>query len=161
MQVHIVTAVLMLLFGAAFNDENSEQTKYYDDYFCYVLKPRICSAAAIVSLSTVVLDILSYVTVQSAKNRSDSRAQPGIATGQPQCPQQRTEVILGLNLLLFDWKGLKSVGRDKSFRYLLWNIEQDVVSFRSLAELMKMAYFTYSSSQNHNCWIFSSQFETN
>lgn len=91
-----VTAVLLLLFGAALNDETSEESKKYPgNYSCYVLKPGVFAAAAILSLATVVLGILSFVMVQPAKNRGDSWAQlgavqPGIATGQPQFPQQRS-----------------------------------------------------------------------
>ncbi|KAL8122325.1 hypothetical protein AgCh_018894 [Apium graveolens] len=90
-----VTAVILLLFGAALNDETGEESKYQGHYVCYVLGPGVFTAAAILSLATVVLGILSFVMVQSAKNRGDSwiqpapAVQPGIAIGQPQFPQQR------------------------------------------------------------------------
>ncbi|KAK1390967.1 hypothetical protein POM88_019145 [Heracleum sosnowskyi] len=74
-----VTAVLILLSGAALNDENSEESKYQGHYSCYVLKRGVFAAAAILSLATVVLGILSFVMVQSAQNRGDSWARPAAA----------------------------------------------------------------------------------
>ncbi|KAL8127647.1 protein VASCULATURE COMPLEXITY AND CONNECTIVITY-like [Apium graveolens] len=94
-----LVAFLLLLRGAVLSDKNGEHAKYlyYGNYSCYVIKPGVFAAAAILSLTTVVLGILSYVTVQSAKNRGDSRSgpsaagQPGIVMGQPQFPQQRSQ----------------------------------------------------------------------
>lgn len=96
LQVHICYSI-SYVDGAALNDENGEQSKYYGNYSCYVINPGVFAAAAILSLTIVVLGILSYVMVQSAENRGDSRSwpgaagQPGIAMGQPQSPQQRSQ----------------------------------------------------------------------
>ncbi|KAL8110248.1 hypothetical protein AgCh_026099 [Apium graveolens] len=68
-----LVAFLLLLRGAVLNNKNGEHAKYmyYDNYSYYVIKPIVFAAAAILSLTTVILGILSYVMVQSAKNRGD------------------------------------------------------------------------------------------
>lgn len=81
---------VFILTSAVFNDENGH-------HFCYVVKPGLFATAAFLSLCAVVFGILSYITVQSAKNRGDPWArpaateQPGIAMGQPQFPQQTSQ----------------------------------------------------------------------
>ncbi|KAL8091618.1 hypothetical protein AgCh_034031 [Apium graveolens] len=71
-----LVAFLLLLRGAVLKDMNGEHAKYlyYDNYSFYVIKPEVFAAVTILSLTIVVLGILSYIMVQSAKNIGDSRS---------------------------------------------------------------------------------------
>lgn len=88
-----VIAFLLLLTGAALNDQHGEENMYFGNYYCYVVKPGVFAGAAVLSLASVVLGIIYYITITSTKAGSDSWAghaapnQPGIALGQPQFPQ--------------------------------------------------------------------------
>ncbi|KAL7003693.1 hypothetical protein U1Q18_004842, partial [Sarracenia purpurea var. burkii] len=90
-----VIAFLLLLTGAALNDQHGEETMYFGNYYCYVVKPGVFAGAAVLSLATVVLGIVYYLALKSAKNNNDSWVGPpppnqignaGIAMGQPQFP---------------------------------------------------------------------------
>ncbi|KAL1813646.1 hypothetical protein ACET3Z_023711 [Daucus carota] len=86
-------AVLLLLIGAALNYKHGEESAY-GDYSCYVVKSGVFPIAAVLSLVTVVLGIVSYIKVESDKNRVDdwtppsAPGQPGIPLAQLQLPQQ-------------------------------------------------------------------------
>ncbi|KAL8534735.1 hypothetical protein ACS0TY_010682 [Phlomoides rotata] len=87
-----VIAFLLLLTGAALNSQRTEENLYYG-YNCYVVKPFIFGGAAVLSLSSVVLGIIYYVTLSSAKNRNNGWGAPvpppgGIAMGEAQVPPQ-------------------------------------------------------------------------
>lgn len=92
-----VIATLLLLIGAALNDERGEESTYFGNYYCYVVKRGVFAVAAILSLATVIFGILSCILLESAKIRGDPWArpaapeQPGIAMGQPHLPQQRSQ----------------------------------------------------------------------
>ncbi|CAK9172485.1 unnamed protein product [Ilex paraguariensis] len=89
-----VIAFLLLLTGAALNDQHGEENMYFGNYYCYVVKPGVFAGAAVLSLASVVLGILYYLTLTSAKNVNDpcsGLAVPNpssIAMGQPQLPSQ-------------------------------------------------------------------------
>lgn len=97
-----VIAFLLLLTGAALNDQHGEESMYFGNYYCYVVKPGVFAGAAVLSLASVTLGILYYLTLSTAKERNDpwpgpvlptSQAQGGgggIAMGQPQFPPQNT-----------------------------------------------------------------------
>lgn len=88
-----VIAFLLLLTGAALNDQHGEENMYFGNYYCYVVKPGVFAGAAVLSLASVVLGIIYYITITSTKAGNDTWAghaapnQPGIAMGQPQFPQ--------------------------------------------------------------------------
>lgn len=93
-----VIAFLLLLTGAALNDQHGEESMYFGNYYCYVVKPGVFAGAAVLSLASVTLGILYYLTLSSAKERNDPWPGPvapnqaqvggGIAMGQPQFPPQ-------------------------------------------------------------------------
>uniref|UniRef100_A0A5B6ZRW9 Transmembrane protein n=1 Tax=Davidia involucrata TaxID=16924 RepID=A0A5B6ZRW9_DAVIN len=92
-----VIAFLLLLTGAALNDQHGEENMYFGNYYCYVVKPGVFAGAAVLSLASVVLGIIYYLTLTSAKNENDPWGGPappnqsGIAMGQPQFPPQNTQ----------------------------------------------------------------------
>ncbi|XP_057971706.1 uncharacterized protein LOC131160263 [Malania oleifera] len=91
-----VIAFLLLLTGAALNDEHGEESIYFGNYYCYVVKPGVFAGGAVLSLASVALGILYYLTLSSAKNVVDPWSNPaipqgGIAMGQPQFPPQNAQ----------------------------------------------------------------------
>ncbi|KAL9426868.1 hypothetical protein AB3S75_033617 [Citrus x aurantiifolia] len=91
-----VIAFLLLLTGAALNDQHGEESMYFGNYYCYVVKPGVFAGGAVLSLASVTLGILYYLTLHSAKNsglwgNSSVPQEGGIAMGQPQFPPQRTQ----------------------------------------------------------------------
>ncbi|GAB4858199.1 hypothetical protein Ancab_009596 [Ancistrocladus abbreviatus] len=90
-----VLAFLLLLAGAALNDQHGTDSMYVNlgYYYCYVVKPGVFAGAAVLSLVSVVLGILYYLTLSSAKVGNSQWSggpavptQSGIAMGQPQIP---------------------------------------------------------------------------
>ncbi|XP_042504974.1 protein MODIFYING WALL LIGNIN-2 isoform X2 [Macadamia integrifolia] len=86
-----VIAFLLLLTGAALNDQHGEESMYFGNY-CYVVKPGVFAGGAVLSLSSITLGILYYLTLSSAENRMQWGATPypnqgGIAMGPPPSSQ--------------------------------------------------------------------------
>lgn len=84
-----VIAFLLLLTGAALNDEHGEENMYFGSYYCYVVKPGVFAGAASLSLASVILGCIYYVSLNSTKvNRNETvwggPNQTGIVMGQPQ-----------------------------------------------------------------------------
>ncbi|KAA8540131.1 hypothetical protein F0562_026823 [Nyssa sinensis] len=92
-----VIAFLLLLTGAALNDQHGEENMYFGNYYCYVVKPGVFSGAAVLSFASVILGIIYYLTLTSEKSRNDPWGGPvppnqsGIAMGQPQFPPPNTQ----------------------------------------------------------------------
>ncbi|KAL0321665.1 UNVERIFIED_CONTAM: hypothetical protein Scaly_2462900 [Sesamum calycinum] len=90
-----VVAFLLLLTGAALNDQHGEENLYLGNYYCYVVKPGVFAGAAVLSIASVILGIIYYVTLTQEKNRNNPWAasvpQSGIAMGQPQFPPQNVQ----------------------------------------------------------------------
>nr|DAD36482.1 TPA_asm: hypothetical protein HUJ06_007123 [Nelumbo nucifera] len=88
-----VIAFLLLLTGATLNDQHGEESMYFGSY-CYVVKPGVFAGGAILSLASVTLGLLYYLTLLSGKSRAEpwggvsNPNQGGIAMGQPQFPPQ-------------------------------------------------------------------------
>nr|XP_023901617.1 uncharacterized protein LOC112013455 [Quercus suber] len=86
-----VIAFLLLLTGAALNDQHGDESAYFN-YYCYVVKPGVFAGGAMLSLASVALGIIYYLTLISAKNgdslwgNTSIPNQGGIAMGQPQIP---------------------------------------------------------------------------
>ncbi|KAJ0772263.1 putative modifying wall lignin-1/2 [Helianthus annuus] len=76
-----VMAFLLLLSGAALNDEHGQENIYFGNYYCYVVKPGVFAGAATLSLASVVLGIIYYLTFNSTKLVDDQTG--GIVMGQP------------------------------------------------------------------------------
>ncbi|CAJ2642361.1 uncharacterized protein LOC123917763 [Trifolium pratense] len=89
-----VIAFLLLLTGAALNDQRGEENVYLGTYYCYVVKPGVFAGGAILSLASVAFGIVYYVTLMEGKKASnpfDESSYPNqgtIAMGQPQIPAQ-------------------------------------------------------------------------
>ncbi|XP_057546406.1 protein VASCULATURE COMPLEXITY AND CONNECTIVITY [Amaranthus tricolor] len=85
-----VVAFLLLLGGAALNDEHGVENEYFSYYYCYVVKPGVFAVAAILCLASVTLGILYYLTISSGKDNFFGNTiapnQSGIAMGQAQVP---------------------------------------------------------------------------
>ncbi|KAJ8650568.1 hypothetical protein MRB53_003591 [Persea americana] len=92
--VTFVIAFLLLLTGAALNDQRGEQQTYFGDY-CFVVKGGVFSGGAVCSLVCVSLGITYYLALSLAKNREPwgVHNNQGIALAQPQCPPQRTQPV--------------------------------------------------------------------
>ncbi|CAN1762464.1 Protein MODIFYING WALL LIGNIN-2 [Linum perenne] len=83
-----VVAFLLLLTGAALNDQHGEESMYFGNYYCYVVKPGVFAGGAVLALVSVTLGIIYYLTLNSAKTSAQSMNQSGIAMGHPQFPVQ-------------------------------------------------------------------------
>ncbi|XP_059667372.1 protein MODIFYING WALL LIGNIN-1-like [Cornus florida] len=87
-----VIAFLLLLTGAALNDQHGEENTYLGNYYCYVVKPGVFAGAAVLSLASVILGIIYYLTLTSVKNVNGPWGGPpapnqsNIAMAQPQFP---------------------------------------------------------------------------
>ncbi|RDX77545.1 hypothetical protein CR513_42308, partial [Mucuna pruriens] len=86
-----VIGFLLLLTGAALNDQRGEESVYFGYYYCYVVKPGVFSGAAVLSLASVGSGIVYYISLTDKKN---SRQYPYpnqgvIAMAQPQIPSQQ------------------------------------------------------------------------
>ncbi|MBA0851185.1 hypothetical protein Goshw_014816, partial [Gossypium schwendimanii] len=93
-----VIAFLLLLTGSALNDQHGEESVYFGNYYCYVVKPGVFAGGAVLAIASVVFGIFYYLTLNTAKNTSDpwgNSAVPnqggGIAMGQPQFPTQTSQ----------------------------------------------------------------------
>ncbi|KAM0945697.1 putative modifying wall lignin-1/2 [Dioscorea sansibarensis] len=83
-------AFLLLLAGAALNDQRAQQNLY-----CYVVKPGVLAGGAVLSLATVSLGIIYYVSLSTfnTTNTLQSNQSQGIAMVQPEIPLQSTEPV--------------------------------------------------------------------
>lgn len=91
-----VIAFLLLLTGAALNYQHGEESIYFGNYYCYVVKPGVFAGGAVLSFASVTLGILYYLTLTSAKYNttlwgSSASNQGDIAMGQPQFPPQNSQ----------------------------------------------------------------------
>lgn len=92
-RITFVIAFLLLLTGAALNDERGEE-KMNLGLYCYVVKPGVFAGGAALSLASVSLGIIYYIIVASAKHTDPAggaRQNQGIALAQPQFPPQDTQ----------------------------------------------------------------------
>ncbi|XP_010940798.1 protein VASCULATURE COMPLEXITY AND CONNECTIVITY [Elaeis guineensis] len=92
--VTFIIAFLLLLTGAALNDQHGEERMYFGNY-CYVVKPGVFSGGAVMSLASVALGIVYYVALSSSKNVQswDPQRNQGIAMGHAQIPPQSTQPV--------------------------------------------------------------------
>ncbi|KAI3432180.1 uncharacterized protein J3R85_007585 [Psidium guajava] len=93
-----IIAFLLLLTGAALNDQHGEDSIYFGNYYCYVVKPGVFAGGAILSLASVTLGILYYLSLTRAKDdgqpwgtSAPNQGIGGIALGRPQIPPQSTQ----------------------------------------------------------------------
>ncbi|THU47851.1 hypothetical protein C4D60_Mb09t20000 [Musa balbisiana] len=91
-RVTFIIAFVLLLSGAALNDQWGQERMYFGEY-CYVVRSGVFSGGAVLSLASVALGIVYYVSSSSPKNMQPWSPQKnqGIALGQPQItPQAQT-----------------------------------------------------------------------
>ncbi|XVE62233.1 hypothetical protein DITRI_Ditri06bG0101500 [Diplodiscus trichospermus] len=87
-----VIAFLLLLTGSALNDQHGEESVYFGNYYCYIVKPGVFAGGAVLAVASIILGILYYLTLNMAKNTTGPWGnapvpnQGGIAMGQPQFP---------------------------------------------------------------------------
>ncbi|KAL4322172.1 hypothetical protein AHAS_Ahas14G0183900 [Arachis hypogaea] len=93
---------LLLLTIAALNDQHNEESIYFGNHYCYIVKPRVFARCAILSFTSVAFGIVYYITLVEEKNCNNScdsmyPNHGGIAMGQPQIPTQKRlfEAFLG------------------------------------------------------------------
>ncbi|KAL8551223.1 hypothetical protein ACS0TY_000346 [Phlomoides rotata] len=92
-----IIAFLLLLTGAALNEQHGEESLYMGNYYCYVVKQGVFAAASVLSLACVALGIFYYLSLTLQKSGSDTLvmsvppSQGGIAMGQPQFPTQTAQ----------------------------------------------------------------------
>lgn len=84
-------AVLMFLSGAALDQFHGYESFPFQTKSCYFVKPGFFAGAALLSLATVVLGIVYYLALDSAKLSNDLSGgtapnQGGIAMGHSQFP---------------------------------------------------------------------------
>lgn len=92
-----VVAFFLLLTGAALNDQHGEESMYFGNYYCYVVKPGVFAAGSVLSLASIILGLGYYFAIAKATNaintlwsNTPGPCQGGIAMGQPQVPAQVT-----------------------------------------------------------------------
>ncbi|XP_020214071.1 uncharacterized protein LOC109798275 [Cajanus cajan] len=83
-----VIAFLLLLTGAALNDQRGEESVYFGYYYCYVVKPGVFAGGAILSIASVAFGIVYYISLTKGKNGGQYPYpnQGVIAMAQPQIP---------------------------------------------------------------------------
>ncbi|XP_021282302.1 uncharacterized protein LOC110415120 [Herrania umbratica] len=92
-----VIAFLLLLTGSALNDQHGEESVYFGNYYCYVVRPGVFAGGAVLALASVTLGIFYYLTLNVAKDSTGPWGnapvpnQGGIAMGQPQFPPQSSQ----------------------------------------------------------------------
>nr|ACU19954.1 unknown [Glycine max] len=88
-----VIGFLLLLTGAALNDQRGEESVYFGYYYCYVVKPGVFTGGAILSLASDAFGILYYISLTERKNGSQYPYpnQGVIAMAQPQIPSQTSQ----------------------------------------------------------------------
>ncbi|THU55503.1 hypothetical protein C4D60_Mb11t07270 [Musa balbisiana] len=88
-------AFVLLLSGAALNDRWGQERMYFGE-FCYVVKSGVFSGGAVLSLASVALGIVYYISSVSLKNVQpcNSSHNQDIALGHPHTtPQSRTTPV--------------------------------------------------------------------
>lgn len=88
-----VIAFLMLLTGAALNDQRGEESVYFGYYYCYVVKPGVFAGGAVLSLASAAFGIVYYISLTEKKNgvQYPYPNQGVIAMAQPQIPSQTSQ----------------------------------------------------------------------
>ncbi|CAA7406521.1 unnamed protein product [Spirodela intermedia] len=93
--ITFIVAFLLLLTGAALNDQRGVERTYFGNY-CYVVKPGVFSGGAVLSLISVSLGVLYYLAIASSKQlegRGGAQINQGIAMGNPQIPPQSSQPV--------------------------------------------------------------------
>ncbi|KAL8160181.1 hypothetical protein V2J09_001718 [Rumex salicifolius] len=97
-QMTFVLAFLLLLGGAALNDQHNMDSMYLNNY-CYVVKPGVFAGAATLSFISVTLGLIYYISLTAGKTGTvgpsvvPTAQANGIAMGRPQIPPTTHEPV--------------------------------------------------------------------
>ncbi|WOL13221.1 hypothetical protein Cni_G21990 [Canna indica] len=85
--ITFIIAFVLLLSGAALNDQWGQERMYFGEY-CYVVKAGVFTGGAVLSLASVALAIVYYVSSSLPKNIQNwsSQQNQGVAMGHPHIP---------------------------------------------------------------------------
>ncbi|MBA0827298.1 hypothetical protein Gotur_026049 [Gossypium turneri] len=93
-----MTAIGLLLTGAALNDRRGEQVYKDGGIYCYVIKPGVFAVGAVLSALSSIFGVFYYQTLNSkAKDASNAPIpnQGGIVMAQPQFPSENPGFVNG------------------------------------------------------------------
>ncbi|TYH07833.1 hypothetical protein ES288_A08G266100v1 [Gossypium darwinii] len=96
--ITFMTAIGLLLTGAALNDRRGEQVYKDGGIYCYVIKPGVFAIGAVLSALSSIFGVFYYQTLNSkAKDASNAPIpnQGGIVTAQPQFPSENPGFVNG------------------------------------------------------------------
>ncbi|TYH60236.1 hypothetical protein ES332_D08G279400v1 [Gossypium tomentosum] len=96
--ITFMTAVGLLLTGAALNDRRGEQVYKDGGIYCYVIKPGVFAVGAVLSALSSIFGVFYYQTLNSkAKDASNAPipSQGGIVMAQPQFPSENPGFVNG------------------------------------------------------------------
>ncbi|KAM0935715.1 putative modifying wall lignin-1/2 [Dioscorea sansibarensis] len=92
--VTFIIAFLLLLTGAALNDQRGQESMYFGSY-CYVVKPGVFAGGAVLALASVTLGIVYYVALSNFKSTQTwgPQSNQGIAMARPEIPPQSSQPV--------------------------------------------------------------------
>lgn len=148
-RVSFIIAFLLLLTGAALNDQRGKERKYFGGNDCYVVKPGVFSGGAVLSLASVALGIIYYVALLSKTAQAwDPQQNEAIAMGHPGVPAQATPVFVHEDtynrqqfpwrrywLVLETWSGVVSGGEWIAYESLISKLLSTFIESALLARL--------------------------
>lgn len=86
-------AFVLLMAGAALNDQHYANMRNFDSY-CYVVKSGVFAGGAVLALATVTLGIFYYITASAVKKSAEWGPQnQNIAMAQPQYGQSSLQPV--------------------------------------------------------------------
>ncbi|KAL6008274.1 hypothetical protein ACLOJK_033780 [Asimina triloba] len=137
--VTFIIAFLLLLTGAALNDQHGEEQMYFGNY-CFVVKAGVFAGGAVLSLASVSLGIIYYITLSSAKGIPTwgPNSSQGIAMGNAEVPTQSTQPIP------MQWIGMQEVVCDSNVKGMC--IARGGLSVSPEEKVQKIAYLVFDES---------------
>lgn len=86
-------AFILLMAGAALNDQHYANMRNYNNY-CYVVKSGVFAGGAVLALATVTLGIFYYITASAVKKSAEwGPRNQNIAMAQPQYGQSSLQPV--------------------------------------------------------------------
>lgn len=91
--ITFVIAFVLLMAGAALNDQHNASMRTFNGY-CYVVKSGVFAGGAVLALATVTLGIFYYITASAVKKSAEWGPQnQNIAMAQPQYGQSNLQPV--------------------------------------------------------------------
>jgi hypothetical protein len=92
-RITFVIAFVLLMAGAALNDQHNASMRTFNGY-CYVVKSGVFAGGAVLALATVTLGIFYYITASAVKKSAEWGPQnQNIAMAQPQYGQSNLQPV--------------------------------------------------------------------